>query len=97
MGIAAILVMSPGSFEDAFVPLFHGGSIWNLALIGLVVIEKKKFKNIESERFGPRWMTLTFGTHKASCTHLVDCIYQLWNQTTIVSEKNPLWPNLTLT
>ena len=22
-------------------------------------------------------MTLTFGTHKASCTHLVDCIYQL--------------------
>ena len=24
-----------------------------------------------------QWMTLTFGTHKASCTHLVDCIYQL--------------------
>ena len=21
-------------------------------------------------------MTLTFGSHKASCTHLVDCIYQ---------------------
>ena len=22
-------------------------------------------------------MTLTFGTHKASCMHVVDCIYQL--------------------
>ena len=25
-----------------------------------------------------QWMTLTFGTLRASCTHLVDCIYQLW-------------------
>ena len=33
-------------------------------------IEDKKFKNIESERFGPRSMNgLAFGTHKASCTH----------------------------
>ena len=24
-----------------------------------------------------RWMALTFGTHKASCTHLADCSYQL--------------------
>ena len=24
-----------------------------------------------------QWMTLTFGTRKASCTHVVDCIYQL--------------------
>ena len=22
-----------------------------------------------------QWMTMTFGTHKASCTHLVDNIY----------------------
>ena len=34
------------------------------------VIEDKKFKNIESERSGPRSMNgLAFGTHKASCTH----------------------------
>ena len=56
MVLAAILVMSPGPFEDAFVPQFQGGATWNLASIGLVVIEEMKFKNIESERFGPRSM-----------------------------------------
>ena len=35
-----------------------------------------------------QWMTLSFDIHKGSCTHLVDCIYQLLiSQTTIVSEK----------
>ena len=46
MGMAAILVMWPGPFEQAFVPPSQGGSAWNLASIGLVVIEEKKFKNI---------------------------------------------------
>ena len=54
MGMAAIFVMWPGPFEQTFVPPSQGGSIWNLASIGQVVIEEKKFKNIESERFGPR-------------------------------------------
>ena len=72
MGKAAIFVMWPGPFEHAFVLPSHRGSIWNLASIGLVVIEEKKFKNIECEKFS----TLTIGTHKASCTHLADCIYQ---------------------
>ena len=54
MGMVAILVMWPGPFENAFVPLSHGGSTWNLASVGRVVIEEKKFKTIESERFGPR-------------------------------------------
>ena len=56
MGMAATLIMWPAPFEQAFVPLFLGGSTWNLASNSLVVIEKKKFKNIESERFGPRSM-----------------------------------------
>ena len=47
MGMAASFVMWPRSFEQAFVPLSQGGSIWNLASIGLVVIAEKKFKNIE--------------------------------------------------
>ena len=38
-----------------------------------VVIEEKKFKNIESERFG----TFVPLVLKASGTHLLDCIYQL--------------------
>ena len=42
-----------------------------------VVIEGKKFKilNLSNLDQGQR-MTLTFGTHKASCTHLTDRIYQ---------------------
>ena len=44
MGMAAILVMWPGPFEQIFVPPSHGDSIWNLASIGPVVSEKKMFK-----------------------------------------------------
>ena len=79
MGMVAIFVMWPGSFETAFVPPSEGGSTWNLASFGLVVIEEKKFKNIESERFGPRSINdldLWYFIIKP-CTHLVDCIYQL--------------------
>ena len=36
--------MWPGPFEQTFVPPSHGDSIWNLALIGLVVSEEKLFK-----------------------------------------------------
>ena len=40
MGMAAILVMWPGPFEQIFVPPSHGDSIWNLASIGPVVSEE---------------------------------------------------------
>ena len=40
MGMAAILVMWPGLFEQTLVPPSHGDSIWNLASIGPVVSEK---------------------------------------------------------
>ena len=39
-GMAAILVMWPGPFEQTFVPPSHGGSIWNLTLIGPAVSEE---------------------------------------------------------
>ena len=55
MGMVAIFVMWPRPFEfEDFVPPSQGGAIWNLASSGLVVIEEKKFKNIESESFGPK-------------------------------------------
>ena len=44
MGMAAILVMWPGPFEQPFVPPSHGDSVWNLASIGPVVSEEKMFK-----------------------------------------------------
>ena len=47
MGIAAILVMWPGPFEQTFVPPSQGGSIWNLASIDPVVSEKM-FENVDT-------------------------------------------------
>ena len=44
MGMAAILVMWPGPFEQIFVPQSHRSSIWNLTLIGPVISEEKMFK-----------------------------------------------------
>ena len=44
IGMAAILVMWPGPFEQIFVPLSHRSSIWNFILIGPVFSEKKRFK-----------------------------------------------------
>ena len=43
MGMVAILIMWPGLFEQTFVPPSHGGSIWNLTLIGQAVSEEKIF------------------------------------------------------
>ena len=53
MGMAAIFVMWPGPFEQTFVPPAHGGSIWNLTLIGQAVSEEKMFK--ESVRRRPTY------------------------------------------
>ena len=44
MGMAAIVVMWPGPFEQIFIPPSHGYSIWHLASIGPVVSEEKMFK-----------------------------------------------------
>ena len=65
MGMAAILIMWPGLFEQAFVSPSQRGSSWNFTSNGLVVIEEKKFKilNLRDLDQG-QWMTFTFGTHK---------------------------------
>ena len=47
MGMAAILVMWPGTFEQTFVPPSLGVSIWNLSSIGPVVSEEKMFENVD--------------------------------------------------
>ena len=48
MGMAAILVMCPGPFEQTFVPSSHGSSIWNLTSISPVVSEEKMFENVDT-------------------------------------------------
>ena len=76
MDMAAILGMWPGPFEQTFVLNSQGGSTWHLAQIGLAAIKEKKILTL-SDLDQCEWMTLTFVTHEASCTHLVDLICQL--------------------
>ena len=40
MGMVAILVIWPGSFEQTFIPPSHWDSTWNLASTGSAVPEK---------------------------------------------------------
>ena len=47
MGMAAILVMWPGPFEQTLFPLSQGETTWNLASFGPVVSEEKMFENID--------------------------------------------------
>ena len=54
MGVEAILVLWPGPFEQAFVPMSKGVSIWNLSSIGQVVSEEKMFENVDRQT--PEWL-----------------------------------------
>ena len=54
MGMAAILVIWLLPFEQTFVPPSHGGSIWNLTLIGQTFSEEKMFKECERRRMDNR-------------------------------------------
>ena len=47
MGMAAILVMWPGTFEQTLFPPSYGVSIWTLSSIGPVVSEEKMFENVD--------------------------------------------------
>ena len=48
MGMTAIMVMWPGPFEQTLILPSHGGSIWNLTLIGQAVSEEKMFERCGS-------------------------------------------------
>ena len=62
-------------------PEDHWSYIAHLSAEGMLksaIIEEKKFKTLNlSDLDQGQWMTLTFGSHKDSCTHIADCIYQL--------------------
>ena len=47
MGMAAMLVMWPRSFEQLFFPKGPGGCIWNLVAIGPVVSEERSFEIVD--------------------------------------------------
>ena len=79
MGMAAILVMWPGPFEQTFVAPSHRSFIWNLTLIGPVVSEEM-FKDCGRRRTYPisspmslrlRWAKkLTFSNKNKMCAEL---------------------------
>ena len=50
MGMAAMLVMWPRSFEQFFFPKVPGGCIWNLVAIRPVVSEEKSFEIVDGRR-----------------------------------------------
>ena len=54
MGMAAILVLWSGPFEQNFVPPSYGDSIWNLAPISLGVSKEKMFKGVDDSQIDGR-------------------------------------------
>ena len=50
MGMAAMLVMWPRSFEQLFFPKGPGGCIWNLVAISPIVSEEKSFEIVDGRR-----------------------------------------------
>ena len=59
MGMAAILVMWQGPFEQTFIPPSQRGSLWNLTSIGSVVSEEM-FANVVIHTYGRQRATDTY-------------------------------------
>ena len=76
MGMVAILVMWPKQQEQVSFP--HPKETPHKIWLQLArwLLRKRSLKILNLSDLD-QWMTLTFGIHKASFTHLVDCIYQL--------------------
>ena len=88
MGMAAILGMWPGPFELTFFLPSHGGAIWNLDSIGLVVSKEKKMLNLSD--LGPRSISdLDLWYSYRSMYLFVNSIYQLWYHWLQWFLKNP--------
>ena len=54
MGMVAILVIWPGSFEQIFFLPIHECSTWNLASMGLATSQQKMFESINLSDLGQR-------------------------------------------
>ena len=57
MGMAAMLVMWPRSFEQLFFPKGPGGCIWNLVAIDPAVSEEKLFEIVDGRTTDDGWTT----------------------------------------
>ena len=98
MGMAAILVMWPGPFEQTFVPPSHGGLKFGFnrpsSFLGKEVLKCWIWVTLDQGQ----WMTLAFDIYVGLCTHLVKCIYQFWHHNPLFylfpykSIRDQIWP-----
>ena len=96
MDMAAILVMWHKPFVFTFIIPCHGGSTWNFGFSGPSGLWGKEVWKcyIWVHLDEGQWMTLTFDSHKGSCTHLVDCIDYTSLKKSIVLPffQDQIWP-----
>ena len=104
IGVVATLVMWPRPCEQTFVPPSHCGSIWNLALIDQVVLEKKIFENGGQRTDDEPWLYYKLTNESKGLGELKNptCLPTSWTFPTKNKKKkkkkkeNPDWPTYSL-
>ena len=98
MGMVAILVIWPGPFEQTFVSLSLGGSIWNLTFIGQAISEEKMFKSVDDRGLhiilARQW---AFGSVELKC-HIISIYHRrrgVRNSPTIRCSTTSLYTSFT--
>ena len=92
MGMAAILVMWPGPFEQTFVPPSKGVSIWNLSSIRPVVSEEKMFEIVDGRTTddGVTGILLAhpraFGSGELKIWFLTKTVRKGWKQHSVLNQ-----------
>ena len=93
MGMAAILVMRPGSCYQIFISLYLKAFIQNLVQNGPVVSEKIRFEFLYIHDLGPRSSNYLDLKYSHTFMKLISCLYlpTFRSQASIVSEKSTVF------
>ena len=93
MGMAAILVMRPGSCLQIFISLYLKAFIQNLVQNGPVVFEKIRFEVLYVHHLGPRSSNDLDLQYSHTFMKSISCLYipTFRSQASIVSEKSTVF------
>ena len=93
MGMAAILVMCPGSCHQIFISLYLKAFIQNLVQKGTVVSEKIRFEFLYVHDLGPRSSNDLDLQYSHTFMKSISCLYlpTFRSQASIVSEKSTVF------
>ena len=93
MGMAAILVMSPGLYLQIFISLYLKAFIQNLVQNGPVVSEKIRFEFLYVHDLGPRSINDLDLQYSHTFMKSISCLYlpALRSQASTVSEKSTVF------